>query len=106
MNGEVDADWTRAAASDVLARCLVPAHFSRADQVELRHWAPMQGYEEPGNLAGLSRGQHAKLTAIGIGHDHPAGLALADADASCPERDETANLILLITVYGWSEVEM
>ena len=44
--------------------------------------------------------------AIGIGHDHPADLALADVDASRPEGDETVDLRLLITVDGWSEVEM
>ena len=59
-----------------------------------------------GGPGGLSRGQHAKLTAIGIGHDHPAGLALADVDASRPEGGETVDLLLLITVDGWSEVEM
>jgi hypothetical protein len=54
----------------------------------------------------LSRGQHAKLTAIGIGHGHAAGLALADVDASCPEGDQTVDLLVLIAVNGWSEVEM
>src|SRR5215475_13397838 len=44
--------------------------------------------------------------AIRIGHDHPANLALTDVDARCPERDETVDLRLLITVDGWSEVEM
>ncbi len=44
--------------------------------------------------------------AIGIGHDHPADLALADVDASRPERDETVDLRLLITVDGRSDVEM
>src|SRR5260370_18729775 len=44
--------------------------------------------------------------AIGISHDHPADLALADVDASRPEGDETGGLRLLITVDGWSEVEM
>ena len=31
---------------------------------------------------------------------------LADVDASSPEGDETVDLRLLITVDGWSEVEM
>jgi hypothetical protein len=44
--------------------------------------------------------------AIGIGHDHPADLALADVDARCPEGDETVGLRLLITAGGRSEVEM
>jgi hypothetical protein len=44
--------------------------------------------------------------AIGIGHDHPADLALADVDASRPEADETVDLRVLITVDRWSEVEM
>ena len=58
------------------------------------------------DLVALSRGQHTELMAIGIGHDHPADLALADVDASRPEGDETVDLRLLITVDGWSEVEM
>jgi hypothetical protein len=51
-------------------------------------------------------GQHTELIAIGIGHHHPADLALADVDSSRPERDETVDLRLLITVSRWSEVEM
>jgi hypothetical protein len=39
-----------------------------------------------GSLAGLSRGQHAKPTTIGIGHDHPADLLLADVDTSQTRR--------------------
>jgi divalent metal cation (Fe/Co/Zn/Cd) transporter len=54
----------------------------------------------------LSRCQDTELMAIGIGHDHPADLALADVDASCPEGDETVDLCLLITVGGRSKVEM
>src|SRR5271163_4628577 len=44
--------------------------------------------------------------AIGICHGDPADVALADVDARRPERDETVDLCLLITVDGWSEVEM
>src|SRR5260370_42669923 len=44
--------------------------------------------------------------AIGIGHDPPADLALANVDASRPNRDEAVDLRLLISVDGWSEVEM
>src|SRR5271166_6213392 len=44
--------------------------------------------------------------AIGIGHDHPADLALADVDTRRPEGGQTVDLRLLITVDGWSEVEM
>src|SRR5260370_13725011 len=44
--------------------------------------------------------------AIGIGHDHPANLALTDVNTSRPERHEMVDLRLLITVDGWSEVEM
>src|SRR5438093_10361768 len=51
-------------------------------------------------------GQHTELVAIGIGHDHPADLALADVDASRPEGDEPVDLLVLVTVDGWSEVEM
>jgi hypothetical protein len=58
------------------------------------------------DLVSISRGQHTELVAVGIGHDHPADLALADVDASRPEGDETVDLRLLITVNGWSEVEM
>jgi hypothetical protein len=38
--------------------------------------------------------------AVGIGHDHPVDLALADVDASRPEGDEAVDLRLLITVDG------
>src|SRR5258707_5572365 len=64
------------------------------------------GWPATRDLVGLSRGQHTELMAIGIGHDHPADLTLADVDASRPEGDETVDLRLLITVDGWSEVEM
>jgi hypothetical protein len=37
--------------------------------------------QPPQDLVALLRGQHAELIAIGIGHDHPAGPALADVDA-------------------------
>src|SRR5262245_57666826 len=50
--------------------------------------------------------QHAELVAVGIRQHHPAGLALADVDARCPERDEAIDLGLLITVQGWSDVEV
>jgi ABC-type phosphonate transport system ATPase subunit len=53
----------------------------------------------------LSRGQHAELTAIGIGHGHPADLALAGVDAGRPEVGQTAGLPLLITVNGRSKIE-
>jgi hypothetical protein len=59
-----------------------------------------------GGLAELSRGQQAKPTAIGIGHDHPADLVLADVDTSRPEGDQTVNFFLLVAVGGRSEVEM
>jgi hypothetical protein len=44
--------------------------------------------------------------AIGIGHDLPSDLAVADVDASSPEGDETVDLRLLTTVEGRREVEM
>jgi hypothetical protein len=56
--------------------------------------------------AALPRGQETELMPIRIGHDHPADLALADVDARCPERDETADLRLLITATEWRRVEM
>jgi hypothetical protein len=70
------------------------------------HWGACRQGTRLGGLAGLSRGQQAKLAAIGIGHGHRAGLALADVDARCPETDQPAGLVLLITAGGWSEVEM
>src|SRR5262249_1876873 len=54
----------------------------------------------------LSRGQNTELMAIGIGHDYPADLALADVDASRTEADEPIDLLLLIAVNGRSDVEM
>jgi hypothetical protein len=57
-------------------------------------------------LAELSRGQHAKPTAIGIGHDHPADLVLADVDPSRPEGDQTVDLLSLVTVGRRSEIEV
>ena len=44
--------------------------------------------------------------AIGISHDHPADLALADVYARRPEGDETVDFGLLVTVNRWSEVKM
>ena len=44
--------------------------------------------------------------AVGIGHDDPADLALADLDVRCPERGETVDFCSLITVGRRSEVEM
>ena len=83
-----------------------PSSFLPGGSSGAGHWgACMQG-TKLGSLVGLSRGQQAKLAAIGIGHGHPAGLALADVDASCPQRDQTVDLVLQITVDGWSEVEM
>jgi len=58
------------------------------------------------DLVGLPGWQHTELIAIGVGHHHPPDLALADVDASRPEGDETVDLRLLITVDGWSEVEV
>ncbi len=59
-----------------------------------------------GGLAALSGGQHTELVAVGIGHDHPADVALADVDASRSEGDETVDLRLLVTVGRRSEVEV
>jgi hypothetical protein len=44
--------------------------------------------------------------AIGISHDHPVDLALANVDASRPKRKKTLDLSVLIAVDGWSKVEM
>ena len=43
---------------------------------------------------------------IGIDHDHPAHLALADVDASRPKGEKTLDLCLLITAERWSDVEV
>src|SRR3954463_9176571 len=58
------------------------------------------------DLVALSGGQHTELVAIGIGHHHPADVALAYVDPSRPEGDETLHLRLLIAVDRWREVEM
>ena len=50
------------------------------------------------SLLDLSGVHDTELMAIGIGHYHPADLALTDVDARCPEVDETVDLPLLITV--------
>src|SRR5207237_2500726 len=54
----------------------------------------------------LSRAQHTKLVAIGISHDHPTDIALADVDWSRPKRNEAVHLRVLITAVGRSDVEM
>ena len=58
------------------------------------------------NLVVLSRGQHTEFIAIGIGHDDPADLALTDVDAGRTEGDEAVDFRLLISIDGWSDVEM
>ena len=50
--------------------------------------------------------EHTKLVAIGIGHDHPIDIALADVDPSRPKGDQMGYLRSLITVVGRSDVEM
>lgn len=35
----------------------------------------------------LSGAQHTELVAVGIGHDHPIDIALADVDSSRPESE-------------------
>src|SRR5918998_4969887 len=60
----------------------------------------------PARPGALSRGQHAELVAIGIGHHHPADLALADVDPSRPEGGETLDLRSLVAGSRWSEVEV
>jgi hypothetical protein len=72
------------------------------------HAPDLQKREARKDLAGtqvLSRGKHAELVAIGIGHDHPADLALPDVHTSRPEGNETTDLGLLLTIDG-SDVEM
>ena len=48
----------------------------------------------------------AELVVIGIGHDHPTDIALADVDSGRAQRNESVDLRLLIRVLGWSNVEM
>ena len=50
--------------------------------------------------------QHAELMAIGIGHHHPADVALTDVDARRAEGDQTVDLRLLVAVDRGSEVEV
>jgi len=60
-----------------------------------------------GSLANaLSGAQQTELVAIGIGHDHPIDLALAEVYSSRAERDQTVNLRSLITGGGRRDVEM
>src|SRR5919199_6298683 len=54
----------------------------------------------------LAGAQHTELVVIGIGHDHPIDLALADVDSSRPKRNEAVYLRSLINVVGRSDVEM
>ncbi len=60
----------------------------------------------PDHHNALSGGQDAELVVIGIGHDHPTDLTLADIDSICPEDNETVDLRLLTVELCWSDVEM
>src|SRR5262245_14572354 len=62
--------------------------------------------KRPASLVRLPRRQHAELMAVWVCHDHPADVALVDVYASCPKRDETVDLRLLIGVGGRSDVEV
>lgn len=71
-------------------------------------WWPRLGciaIEIVSDPAALSRGQQVELAAVGIGHDHDAGIGLAVAQVCGPEGDQTVGLRLLITVAGRSEYE-
>jgi hypothetical protein len=54
----------------------------------------------------LPGSQYAKLVAIGISHDHPTDIALADVDPSGAKRDEAVYLRSLITVVRRSDVDV
>ena len=54
----------------------------------------------------LSRAEYAELVAVGVGHDDPADIALADVDTRRPEGDEAVDLSSLITTHRWGDVEM
>jgi DNA-binding LacI/PurR family transcriptional regulator len=84
------------AGAELAARLVRTLTGTRAGTAE----APSPG------LVVLPRGQHAELVAVGVGHDHPIDLALADVDARRSEGDETVDLGLLITVRGRGDVEM
>ena len=75
-------------------------------QVSVGRGSSERGSPATRDLVSLSGGQDAELMTIGIGHDHPTDFALANVDASRSEGNETVDLRLLITVDGWSEVEM
>ena len=53
-----------------------------------------------------ARREHAELVVVGIGHDDPIDVALADVDARRPERDEPVDLRSLIAVGRRRDVEM
>src|SRR5439155_24908508 len=54
----------------------------------------------------LAGAQYTEFVVIGIGHDHPIDLALADVDSSRPKRNEAVDFRSLINVAGRSDVEM
>ena len=45
-----------------------------------------------GQLGGRERPQHVELVAVRVGHDHPADLALADADPAGAQRFQPGDL--------------
>src|SRR5215472_6989096 len=49
-----------------------------------------------GPLSERERPQHVELVAVRVGHDHPADLALADADPASAERFQPGGLSALI----------
>jgi hypothetical protein len=45
-----------------------------------------------GQFSGRERSQHVEFVAVRVGHDHPADLALADADPARAERFQPGDL--------------
>jgi hypothetical protein len=50
--------------------------------------------------------QHTELVVVGIGHDDPIDISLADVDPPRPQRDESVDFCSLIAVGRRSDVEM
>src|SRR3954447_20041285 len=64
------------------------------------------GQESRSDPTLLARPQHTELVAVRIGHHDPADVALTDVDAPCPEGDQAVDLLLLVGVGRWGEVEV
>ena len=61
---------------------------------------------KPAAANALAGARHPELVVIGIGHDDPIDLALADVDPGRPQSGQAIHLCSLIDVVGRSDVEM